>query len=158
MAETMDDHFTLADARQEVPSIGTVAATQNKEPPNEAPVMVESRGGNPSSLLSCDAAIWRGDTEAFLKKLPREPMFDLIVTSPPYNIGKVYEEKSALSDYMAWQERIINEIIPRLKDDGSLCWQVGNFVDNGQITPLDIEFSPIFKKHGLQLRNRIVWC
>lgn len=47
--------------------------------------------------------------------------------------------------------------MPRLKPEGSLCWQVGNFVDNGQIVPLDIEFAPIFKGHGLQMRNRIIW-
>lgn len=58
---------------------------------------------------------------------------------------------------MAWQKRIIDLIIPRLKHDGSLCWQVGNFVDNGQIVPLDIEFAPIFKAHGLQMRNRVIW-
>ena len=62
-----------------------------------------------------------------------------------------------MADYMRWQERIIDLIVPKLKECGSLCWQVGNYVDKGQIIPLDIEFAPIFKKHGLQLRNRIVW-
>ena len=89
--------------------------------------------------------------------MPSEPLFDLVVTSPPYNIGKSYEKKDALETYMAWQKRIINLIVPRLKPEGSLCWQVGNFVDNGQIVPLDIEFAPIFKGHGLQMRNRIIW-
>lgn len=102
-------------------------------------------------------AIWQCDTEDFLKALPEEPIFDLVVTSPPYNIGKSYEKKDALETYLAWQRRIIDLIIPRLKADGSLCWQVGNFVDNGQIVPLDIEFAPIFKAHGLQMRNRIIW-
>ncbi|RLJ64619.1 DNA-methyltransferase [Sulfurisoma sediminicola] len=102
-------------------------------------------------------AIWNGDVEKFLAALPSEPIFDLIVSSPPYNIGKSYENKKALEKYLEWQERIIDLMIPRLKDTGSLCWQVGNFVDNGQIAPLDIEFAPIFKKHGLQLRNRIIW-
>ncbi len=102
-------------------------------------------------------AIWNGDVEAFLNVLPNEPIFDLIISSPPYNIGKSYESKKALVEYLEWQERIIDLMIPRLKNTGSLCWQVGNFVENGQIVPLDIEFSPIFKKHELQLRNRIIW-
>lgn len=38
-----------------------------------------------------------------------------------------------------------------------VIWQVGNYVDDNEIFPLDIEFAPIFKKHRLQLRNRIVW-
>lgn len=108
-------------------------------------------------MLAMGHAIWQGDSEAFLSSLPEEPLFDLVVTSPPYNIGKSYERKGDLEEYIAWQRRIIDLIVPRLKDDGSLCWQVGNFVDNGQIVPLDIEFAPIFKSHGLQMRNRIIW-
>ncbi|WP_287914872.1 site-specific DNA-methyltransferase [Comamonas sp.] len=102
-------------------------------------------------------ALWQGDTLAFLKSLPSEPMFDLVMTSPPYNIGKEYETRRGLEEYIKWQESVIDEIIPRLKKGGSLCWQVGNYVDNNQIFPLDIEFAPIFKKHKLQMRNRIIW-
>lgn len=109
------------------------------------------------SIFELDYAIWQGDVEQFLGFLPEEPLFDLVVTSPPYNIGKSYEKKDDLDIYLAWQKRIIDLIVPRLKPDGSLCWQVGNFVDNGQIVPLDIEFAPIFKDHGLQMRNRIIW-
>jgi adenine-specific DNA-methyltransferase len=107
--------------------------------------------------LTLDHAIFQGDTEQFLATLTDEPLFDLVVTSPPYNIGKSYERKDTLETYMGWQKRIIDLIVPRLKPNGSLCWQVGNFVDNGQIVPLDIEFAPIFKSHGLQMRNRIIW-
>lgn len=114
-------------------------------------------GGADLSKPLPDFSIWNGDVEAFLSALPEEPIFDLIVSSPPYNIGKSYESKKALEKYLEWQIRIIDLMIPRLKDTGSLCWQVGNFVDNGVIAPLDIEFAPIFKKHGLQLRNRIIW-
>lgn len=113
------------------------------------------KGSKPATDLGY--AIWQGDTENFLKSVPEGPLFDLVVTSPPYNIGKPYEKKGALEDYLAWQKRIIALIIPRMKANGSLCWQVGNFVDNGQIVPLDIEFAPIFKAHGLQMRNRIIW-
>jgi adenine-specific DNA-methyltransferase len=113
------------------------------------------KGSTPST--SIDHVIWQSDSEEFLKALPEEPMFDLVVTSPPYNIGKSYEKRGALDSYLAWQKRIIALIIPRLKSNGSICWQVGNFVDNGQIVPLDIEFAPIFKSHGLQMRNRIIW-
>lgn len=104
-----------------------------------------------------DYAIWQGDAEEMLRSAPAEPIFDLVVSSPPYNIGKSYEKKAALDDYLKWQERILDLIIPRIKHTGSLCWQVGNFVDNGQIVPLDIEMATIFKKHGLKLRNRIIW-
>ena len=123
----------------------------------DLPTLVESARAKPTDVLELDCAIWRGDSESFIAGFPEEPLFDLIVTSPPYNIGKSYEKKNELTKYLEWQERIIDLLVPRLKDTGSICWQVGNFVDNGQIAPLDIEFAPIFKKHRLQLRNRIIW-
>jgi len=81
----------------------------------------------------------------------------LIVTSPPYNLGKKYEKKSSLDAYYDSQERIIDECVRVLADDGSICWQVGNFVRDAEIVPLDILLYPIFRKHNLKLRNRIIW-
>ena len=64
------------------------------------------------------------DVERFLDALPMQPLFDLVVTSPPYNIGKEYEDQMPLEEYVAWQERVIEKIYPRLKDTGSICWQL----------------------------------
>lgn len=114
-------------------------------------------GSRWKDISSSKYSMWNGKAEELLALLPREGLFDLIVTSPPYNIGKEYEKKGALSQYLSWQSRVIDELVPRLKPTGSLCWQVGNYVDRGQIIPLDFEFAPIFKSHGLQLRNRIIW-
>lgn len=101
--------------------------------------------------------LWEGSAEAFLGRLQSDTMFDLVVTSPPYNLGKAYERRDEFERYMTLQRDVINQLVPRIKRTGSLCWQVGNYVDNGQILPLDIEFAPIFREHGLQLRNRIIW-
>lgn len=49
------------------------------------------------------------------------------------------------------------KIYVRLKETGSICWQVGNYVENGDIIPLDIEFAPIFRCLGMHLKNRIIW-
>lgn len=110
-----------------------------------------------NAVLNLDHVLWQGDCLSFIKGLPNNPIFDLLVTSPPYNIGKSYETRIELDKYLAWQESILNEAIPRLKSGGSLCWQVGNFVTENEIFPLDIEFAPIFKRHKLQMRNRIIW-
>jgi adenine-specific DNA-methyltransferase len=84
-------------------------------------------------------------------------MMKLIVTSPPYNIGKRYERRSPLETYIQSQTQVISECVRLLDKRGSLCWQVGNHVDGGEIVPLDIVLYPIFREHGLKLRNRIVW-
>jgi adenine-specific DNA-methyltransferase len=81
----------------------------------------------------------------------------LIVTSPPYNIGKAYECRSSLQRYVEAQEATIAECVRLLHPHGSVCWQVGNHVQNGEIFPLDIILYPSFQRHGLKLRNRIIW-
>jgi DNA modification methylase len=97
-----------------------------------------------------------GDALTELKYLP-DKQFKLIVSSPPYNIGKEYEKQIALNHYLEWQQEIIVELCRVVANDGSIVWQVGNFVDAGEVFPLDIHFYPIFKAMGMQLRNRIVW-
>lgn len=82
---------------------------------------------------------------------------DLIVTSPPYNIGKEYEKKASLSDYLDWQKAVIQESLRILKSNGSICWQVGNYIENGCVYPLDCVMFPIFIDFGLLPRNRIIW-
>lgn len=96
------------------------------------------------------------DNLAFMRPL-QDGMMQLIVTSPPYNIGKRYERRSPLDSYIQAQAQVISECVRLLSDRGSLCWQVGNHIDNGEIIPLDIALYPIFREHGLKLRNRIVW-
>jgi len=102
------------------------------------------------------AAVFEGDCLNFLDQIPDEAIA-LVVTSPPYNIGKPYERKLSLKDYLEQQSKVIEACVRVLAPTGSICWQVGNFVDKGQIVPLDIVLYPIFKELGLQLRNRIVW-
>ena len=52
----------------------------------------------------------------------------LIVTSPPYNIGKSYERRRPLEAYVQQQAQVISECVRLLSPRGSLCWQVGNHV------------------------------
>ena len=101
-------------------------------------------------------ALLNDDALAACRRLPLNH-FSLILTSPPYNIGKQYERQTTLAQYLDAQEEIIQMLIPLLKSNGSLCWQVGNYVEDGEIFPLDVYFYPIFKKLRLKLRNRIVW-
>jgi adenine-specific DNA-methyltransferase len=103
-----------------------------------------------------DIVLHEGDCVDLLRSLP-DKSIQLIVTSPPYNIGKAYEKKTNLSAYTAQQKIVIEECCRALKPGGSICWQVGNFIDDGAIVPLDIVLYPIFSDLGLKMRNRIIW-
>jgi adenine-specific DNA-methyltransferase len=96
------------------------------------------------------------DNLNFMRNLESESMH-LIITSPPYNIGKNYEKRTSRDIYIENQAAAIAEAVRLLHPRGSICWQVGNHVDDGEIFPLDILLYQIFKNHGLKLRNRIVW-
>ncbi len=96
------------------------------------------------------------DSYAFTSKLP-DNLAQLIITSPPYNIGKQYESKQSINSYLEAQKPLIAELVRVLRNDGSLCWQVGNHVDDGEVFPLDIYYYSLFKAAGLKLRNRIIW-
>src|SRR6266702_4257230 len=116
---------------------------------------------NPSVIMenyddSNCITIHHGESSSFLRTIS-DRAISLVVTSPPYNIGKSYERKQNITTYLSGQEELISELVRILKDDGSICWQIGNYVDEGEVFPLDVFYYHIFKKHGLKLRNRIIW-
>lgn len=111
---------------------------------------------SPSFSPDKQAVLLEGDCLKLLSKIPDDSI-QLVVTSPPYNLGKSYERKGDFAKYLAWQDEVIAECIRVLHPEGSICWQVGNYVHDGAIVPLDIALYPSFAQRGLKLRNRIVW-
>ena len=91
--------------------------------------------------------VYPGDCLDLLKSIPDESV-QLVVTSPPYNIGKEYEKKLHLDSYLHQQAQVITECARVLSSEGSICWQVGNYVDRGAIIPLDTVLYPIFQASG----------
>ena len=133
------------------PAFGTdTGKTQPYTPPPDVGSSRNFDCYDVGSVLVCQ------DNIEFMAGLPDGSM-KLIVTSPPYNIGKLYEERAPLDSYVKGQARVIAECVRLLHPNGSLCWQVGNFVEHGEVVPLDTLLYPLFKEHGLKLRNRIVW-
>jgi len=105
---------------------------------------------------TADFVLFEGDCRDLLADIP-DGFVRLVVTSPPYNLGKPYETRLEMGEYLSQQREIIRECVRVLDERGSICWQVGNYVKNGEIVPLDIVLYPIFASFGLHLRNRIVW-
>lgn len=125
---------------------------------NENKDSIAAAGPEVESAYSpkAQAVIAPGDSLATLQALP-DGIAKLIITSPPYNLGKVYEKSTELGKYLEALDPIVKELIRVLSPEGSLCWQVGNYVEKSEIFPLDIFYYPYFKRHGLRLRNRVIW-
>ena len=94
------------------------------------------------------AVVYEGGCLELLHDVPDDSV-SLVVTSPPYNIGKSYERRKSLTQYVEFQKAVITECCRVLKPGGSICWQVGNYVDEGRIVPLDYLLFPVFDKIGL---------
>jgi adenine-specific DNA-methyltransferase len=105
---------------------------------------------------SADIVIFNGDAGDLIDTIP-DNYVKLIITSPPYNLGKSYEDQVSIDKYLDTQAQTISKLYRILHSQGSICWQVGNFVQDGEVFPLDIFYYRIFKELGLYLRNRIIW-
>jgi len=102
-------------------------------------------------------SLFKGDCADLLAGLPDNSV-SLTLTSPPYCIGKSYEDKTKAEDFIKDHKTVLPEIVRVTKAGGSICWQVGYHVSNGVLTPLDfVVFSILSEFKEIQLRNRIIW-
>jgi len=108
--------------------------------------------------------LYNGDCFNLLKKI-KSNTIKLVITSPPYCMGKSYENpKNDLNVFSEQHLKIIPEIYRILSPGGSICWQIGYHVKDSTVTPLDYIIFDIINRQlsnevsdGLILRNRIVW-
>src|SRR3989338_6476417 len=101
-------------------------------------------------------SIKKGDAFELVRSLQNGSVH-LTITSPPYNIGKVYEKKVELHDYLKPYLAFAKVLYEKTSLGGHVCWEVGNYVENSEVFPLDVFFYDIFKQAGFKLRNRIIW-
>ena len=95
-----------------------------------------------------DTVMECSDNLAFMRPLKSGSM-QLIVTSPPYNIGKKVRIQITARNLCASPSTSDFGMCPPTSKRGSLCWQVGNHVQKGENIPLDLVLYPIFREHGL---------
>ena len=101
--------------------------------------------------------IYNGDCRTLLSVMKPRTV-DLVLSSPPYFMGKAYDRSLSLNDFIDEHAALAPVIVSILKSTGNLAWQVGNYVKNGVITPLDFVAHGVFSQQAeLSLRNRIVW-
>lgn len=108
-----------------------------------------------------EGALWHGDGPEMVRTVGRgSAPVRLIFSSPPYGIGKAYEERMPLRRYLAWQTDVLGTCVQHLAPGGSLVWQVGTWIDRDRhaVHPLDVYLFPVLLDLGLTPRNRIVWA
>lgn len=72
--------------------------------------------------------IYNGDAVEVINNNIKEKEIDVVVTSPPYNLGKkyaTYNDKLPLNDYIDWMDNFGKSIFKVLKDDGSFFLNIG---------------------------------
>lgn len=109
-------------------------------------------------VLNGDAdVIFNGDALELAKSLPSRSV-DLVLSSPPYCMGKSYERTSSVEDFVRGHKELLPELVRITKKGGSICWQVGYHSDGHRIVPLDFLVHQILSEiGGLLLRNRVIW-
>ncbi|WP_300574142.1 site-specific DNA-methyltransferase [Phenylobacterium sp.] len=109
-------------------------------------------------IVESDLRLLQADVSLALAEIP-DGSVQLVLTSPPYNLRKIYERDQAmtLDQYVGWLTPIVEQLCKKVADQGSVCWQVGNFVRDGEVFPLDYYFYHMFISQGFKLRNRIIW-
>lgn len=123
-------------------------------PPRDALSALTAALGKPD-VEEPGLAIYQGDAQDLLRKLPPSSV-DLTVTSPPYNIGKPYETKLVLDDYVAWCERWIRSVHGATAEDGALWLNVGYLQVPGKAKALPIPYL-LWNRVDFFLVQEIVW-
>lgn len=68
--------------------------------------------------------LYNADSLSFMRTMT-SPLWDLTVTSPPYNIGKEYELKKTLEEYIEWSAEWMGLVYETTVEDGSFWLNVG---------------------------------
>lgn len=96
-----------------------------------------------------------GDAREVLRRLPRNSVH-LMVTSPPYNVGKEYDEDLTLGEYLDFIEEVMREVYRVLVWGGRVCFNVANLGRRPYI-PLHAYLVERFEEIGFLFRGEVVW-
>ncbi|HXG08028.1 MAG TPA: site-specific DNA-methyltransferase [Nitrososphaera sp.] len=105
---------------------------------------------------SCSATFYLKDCVTGLNENVSEKSVDVIVTSPPYNIGigySSYNDALPREEYLVWMEEVGISVKRALADDGSFFLNIGNKPRDPWIA---WDVASVLRKHFV-LQNVIHW-
>jgi site-specific DNA-methyltransferase (adenine-specific) len=94
-------------------------------------------------------------TSEQMEELP-DNSIHLMVTSPPYNVGKVYDENLTLKEYRAFLKRVWSEVKRVLVPGGRLCINIANLGRKPYI-PLHAFIVEDMLDLNFLMRGEIIW-
>ncbi len=100
-------------------------------------------------------SVINGDARDVLRRLPDNSVH-LVVTSPPYNVGKEYDDDLTLGEYLDFIEDVMREVYRVLVWGGRACFNVANLGRRPYI-PLHAYLIERFERIGFLLRGEIIW-
>lgn len=80
----------------------------------------------------------------------------LMVTSPPYNVSKDYDDDLTLREYLDMLYRVFSETYRVLVNGGRACVNVANLGRKPYI-PLSDHITPMMRAIGFLMRGEIIW-
>jgi len=80
----------------------------------------------------------------------------LMVTSPPYNVGKDYDDDLSMDEYLGLIRKVMNETYRVLVDGGRTCVNVAN-IGRKPYIPLHAYVIQIAAEIGFYMRGEIIW-
>ena len=80
----------------------------------------------------------------------------LMVTSPPYNVGKDYDSDLSMDEYLSLLRRVLQETYRTLVDGGRACVNVAN-IGRKPYIPLHAYIIQITAEIGFFMRGEIIW-
>jgi site-specific DNA-methyltransferase (adenine-specific) len=108
---------------------------------------------NPLPTEDLDQVLERSAED--LHELP-ERSLHLMVTSPPYNVTKEYDQNLSLEEYLSLLARVFRETYRLLVDGGRACVNVAN-LGRRPYLPLAHFITQIMLEIGFQMRGEIIW-
>ncbi len=104
-----------------------------------------------------DLTIYEAD---FLDKIIKRNFVDLIVTSPPYNVGieyNQYADGTSYDEYLRFSRQWLREAFRVLKDDGRMCLNIPLDKNKGGNKSVTADLTCLAKQVGFQYYSTIIW-
>lgn len=159
MADWVDYKRIAAELQVEVKDLKAFVEHGDDLPPlNEIEIQVNTKSTIKPFFSENDITIYNDD---FITSPALEnESIDLIVTSPPYNLGidyNTHDDTNIYEDYLLFTEQWLTKAYQVLRTDGRLCMNIPLDKNKGGQQSVCADITKIAKDVGWQYHSTIIW-